>query len=64
MTEREMFETSFQRPKNYFKLSPERQWDIDSDLGILDWMGNDLTEEDTKRFNEYYGINKKDKASN
>lgn len=49
-----MFEKSFQRPSNYFKLSPERQWEIDSDLGILDWLGEDLTEEDEKRFQEHY----------
>jgi len=54
MTEREMFERSFQRPKTYFKLSPERQWEIDKDLGILDWMGYNLTKEDKKRFTEYY----------
>jgi len=39
MNEREMFEKSFQRPSNFFKLTPERQWEIDKDLGILDWMG-------------------------
>ena len=59
-----MFEASFQRPKNFFKLSPERQWEIDKYLGILDWMGSDLTEEDIKRFNDHYGINKKNKTDN
>ena len=54
MTEREMFEKSFQRPPNYFKLSGERQWEIDKDLGILDWLGDDLTEEDKKRFYDHY----------
>lgn len=54
MTEREMFEKSFERPKHFFKLSPEEQWDIDKRLGILDWIGKDLTEEDTKRFREHY----------
>jgi len=39
MSEREMFEKSFERPPNYFKLTPERQWEIDKGLGILDWMG-------------------------
>lgn len=58
MSEREMFEKSFQRPKDYFKLSPESQWDIDNSLGILDWEGNDLTEEDIKRFKEYFGLKK------
>jgi len=54
MTEREMFEKSFERPKNYFKLSPERQWEIDDLLGILDWEGRDLTKEDKERFDNYY----------
>ena len=54
MTEKEMFEKSFQRPTNYFKLSPERQWEIDASLGILDWIGNDLTEEEKERFKNHY----------
>lgn len=49
-----MFEQSFKRPSNYFKLSPERQWEIDKDLSILDWMGEDLTEEDKQRFKAHY----------
>ncbi len=55
MTEREMFEKSFSRPKNYFKLTPRRQWEIDEGLGILDWMGESLSKEDMKRFNKHYG---------
>jgi len=54
MSEKEMFEKSFQRPSNYFKLSEERQWEIDKNLGILDWLGEDLTEEDEKRFQDHY----------
>ncbi len=54
MTEREMFEASFKRPKNYFKLSPRRQWEIDAELGILDWEGTGLSKEDLKRFDDYY----------
>lgn len=54
MTEREMFERSFQRPKDFFKLSAERQWAIDAALGILDWNGDDLTAEDIKRFRAHY----------
>jgi len=64
MNEREMFEMSFQRPTNYFKLTPERQWEIDKDLGILDWEGNDLTEEDKERFRKHYGIDKKNENRN
>ena len=52
--ERRLFERSFGRPKDYFKLSSERQWQIDKELGILDWEGNYLTPEDTARFNEHY----------
>ena len=54
-----MFEKSFQRPRNYFKLSPERQWEIDKSLGILDWMGEGLNEEDLERFRNHYGIKNK-----
>lgn len=58
MTESEMFEKSFQRPPNYFKLSAERQWDIDKGLGILDWSGDGLSEEDMKRFHNHYDAKK------
>jgi len=61
MSEREMFEKSFQRPANYFKLSSERQWEIDEELGILDWKGEGLTEEDMKRFRAHYGLKEKKK---
>ncbi len=54
MTERQMFERSFQRPINFFKLDAETQWAIDKSLGILDWDGSDLSEEDMKRFEEHY----------
>ena len=54
MNEREMFEKSFERPKNYFKLSEEQQWDIDNELGILDWLGTGLSDDDKKRFKEHY----------
>lgn len=54
MTEREMFEESFKRPYNYFKLSENRQWEIDSSLGILDWQGMNLTNEDVVRFQNHY----------
>lgn len=54
MTEREMFEKSFERPSDYFKLSERRQWEIDANLGILDWQGTELTPEDKKRFNTHY----------
>jgi len=54
MTEREMFERSFQRPRNYTKLSSREQWAIDKRLGILDWNGSGLTKADRKRLEEYY----------
>ncbi len=61
MTQREMFEMSFQRPSNYFELSSQRQWEIDDDLGILDWIGGNLSEEDKVRFRAHYNIKKKTK---
>lgn len=54
MTERDMFEKSFQRPKDFFKLSSQRQWEIDNELGILDWSGDELSEEDLQRFRAHY----------
>ena len=54
MTQREMFEKSFSRPKNYFKLSEGRQWEIDAALGILDWEDSDLSQEDLARFQAHY----------
>lgn len=54
MTNQEMFERSFQRPKDYFYLSESNQWSIDARLGILDWDGSDLTVEELKRFKDHY----------
>jgi hypothetical protein len=54
MTERQMFELSFQRPSYFFKLSAEEQWAIDKQLGILDWDGKDLSEDDMIRFHDHY----------
>lgn len=54
MTEHEMFEKSFERPSNYFHLSPNRQWEIDRQLGILDWEGGKLTTEELERFRAHY----------
>lgn len=54
MTEAEMFERSFERPSNYFKLSESQQWDIDGQLGILDWEGANLSDEQMSRFKNHY----------
>lgn len=54
MNEREMFEKSFQRPTNYFSLSEQKQWEIDKELGILDWEGLNLSKEDIERFKAHY----------
>jgi hypothetical protein len=54
MSEREMFEKSFERPSDFFKLDESVQWEIDKKLGILDWTGKDLTKEDIIRFQNYY----------
>jgi hypothetical protein len=54
MSEREMFEQSFKRPTNFFKLSSREQWDIDKNLGILDWEGTNLSVEDMKRYTNHY----------
>lgn len=49
-----MFEKSFLRPSNYFELSGNEQWEIDKRLGILDWDGSGLTDEDKERFKKHY----------
>jgi hypothetical protein len=54
MTQQEMFEASFRRPKNYFKLSGADQWAIDKKLGILDWDGSDLSPDQITRFHTHY----------
>jgi len=54
MTQREMFEKSFERPFEFFELPQKMQWEIDDRLGILDWKGEDLSDEDKKRFREHY----------
>lgn len=59
MSERDMLEKSFERPHNYFKLTPRRQWEIDESLGILDWVGKDLSAEDILRFKSHYNQNTK-----
>ena len=56
MTEREMFLKSFKRPKNYFDLDSEEQYQIDKKLGILDWVGEGLTPEDTRNFLDHYNL--------
>lgn len=54
LTPREMFERSFDRPSNFFELPPGDQWDIDKRLGILDWVFDDPTPEETARFRAHY----------
>lgn len=38
-----MAKKSVGRPYNFNDLSPHDQWEIDKELGILDWDGNPLT---------------------
>lgn len=54
LSEKEMFEKTFQRPSNFFKLSVERQYEIDKELGILDWQGTGFKQKDKERFNNHY----------
>jgi len=58
MTEKEMFEKSFERPTNFFNLSEKTRWSIDKKLGILDWKGEFLSKEDVERFKNHYKIYK------
>ena len=59
MTEAKMYEKSFYRPHNFFKLSSREQWAIDKKLGILDWNGgcthnSTCCKECDARFKEHY----------
>lgn len=54
MTEREKFEKSFERPWYFFDLTPEEQWKIDEQLGILDWIGVGLSDNDINLFKCHY----------
>ena len=47
-----MSEKFFKRPTNLL-LSERKQWGIDSNLCILDWIG-DLSKKETKRFKAHY----------
>ena len=49
-----MYQVSFQRPTNYFKLTSKEQWDIDKELGILDWTGEGMDEADTEIYLAHY----------
>jgi hypothetical protein len=44
-THEEMFKAACCRPNNYFDLSVDKQWEIDKELGILDWEGPQTDEE-------------------
>lgn len=50
------FEKLLARPPFYFKTSPERQWEIDKDLGILDVQidQKNITSEMLDRWKEYF----------
>ena len=50
----EMYERSFGRPANYFELGPQAQWAIDEGLGILDWDGVLMTDEERARYRAHY----------
>jgi hypothetical protein len=54
MTQDEMYEKSFERPRDYFKLSAAAQWEIDKRLGILDWEVENLTDAQKQRMFVYY----------
>ena len=52
------FELLMQRPTNYFKLSAERQWEIDKNLGALDaWCEKCyITDEMKQRWFDHFKV--------
>lgn len=59
MTETDMVNQAFKRPRNYFDLDEREQWRIDKELGILDWDGP-KTKEDEDSLMEYFFPKKKE----
>jgi len=51
--QRELGLRAFSRPKGYCNLSANTQWESDKMLGILDWDGTGLTEEELKQLKEH-----------
>jgi hypothetical protein len=49
-------EQALKRPLNYNELSPEEQWSIDKNLGILDWSPS---KEEIKKYQVLRKIQKK-----
>lgn len=54
MTQEEMFEKCFERPKNFYKLSYREQQKIDAKLGILAFDVVHLSLERQRRFTAYF----------
>lgn len=54
--EKKLYEKTFKRPKNYFKLPLTEQWSIDSKLGIMDWKGHGMNQEELSRYQKHYGL--------
>lgn len=50
MTNQKMYEASLRRPENYADLPGRRQWEIDAELGILDWDGSQACKHCAKDF--------------
>jgi len=53
-----MFQAACRRPKNYFDLPLEKQWEIDKALGILDWEGP-KTDEELKILSKIHNVTMK-----
>ena len=55
MTYEEMFKAALKRPKNYYKLDPKEQFDVDTNLHILSWVGP-KTAEEVKVLAKHHGM--------
>jgi hypothetical protein len=54
--QKKIYEKTFKRPKNFFKLSVAEQWIIDEKLGISEWRAVGMNEEELKRYQAHYGL--------
>lgn len=55
MTHDECFRNALQRPVDYHRLSHDEQWNVDRQLGILDWPGP-MTDEEWNRLRQHHGL--------
>lgn len=56
--EQEYFERVLLRPRNYWSLTQQRRHQIDTDLGLQDWVQNKpFTQKQAEQYSKHFHIN-------